>query len=175
MSRSEAIYGDGTKSEEIRAQYKKFIGRKVLFIISSIILIVIIAGISATLGSYPITVVEVYSILWHGLFQNPETTKEIIVWDLRLPRILLGILAGIGLAIAGTTMQGVVRNPLASPYTLGIASAAGFGAAVAILLGAGFVTGQYLIIANAFIFALLSSFIIYGLSRHKGATPETMI
>jgi len=175
MSRSEAIHGNGTKSEEIRAQYKKFIGRKVLFIISSIILIFITAGISATLGSYSITVVEVYSILWHGLFQNPETTKEIVVWDLRLPRILLGILAGIGLAIAGTAMQGVVRNPLASPYTLGIASAAGFGAAVAILLGAGFATGQYLIIANAFIFALLSSFIIYGLSRHKGATPETMI
>ena len=175
MARSEAIQGNGTKSEEIRAQYKKFIGRKILFIFSSIILIVITAGISATLGSYSISVVEVYSILWHGLFQNPETTKEIVVWDLRLPRILLGILAGIGLAIAGTAMQGVVRNPLASPYTLGIASAAGFGAAVAILLGAGFVTGQYLIIANAFIFALLSSFIIYGLSRRKGATPETMI
>lgn len=175
MVRNGAIRGNGTKSAEIRAQYKKFIGRKVLFIFSSLILIVIIAGISATLGSYPISVVEVYSILWHGLFQNPETTKEIVVWDLRLPRILLGILAGIGLAIAGTTMQGVVRNPLASPYTLGIASAAGFGAAIAILLGAGFATGQYLIIANAFIFALLSSFIIYGLSRHKGATPETMI
>ncbi|MEA2074924.1 MAG: iron ABC transporter permease, partial [Euryarchaeota archaeon] len=98
-----------------------------------------------------------------------------VVWNLRLPRILMGILAGIGLAIAGTTMQGVVRNPLASPYTLGIASAAGFGAALAIILGAGFVAGQYLIIANAFVFALLSAFIIYGLSRHKGATPETMI
>ena len=169
------ISGTRTKSEEIRAEYKKFTGRKVLFILFSIVLIAVIAGVAATLGSYSISVVEVYSIILHGLFKTPETTKELVVWDLRLPRIVMGILAGIGLAIAGTTMQGVVRNPLASPYTLGIASAAGFGAALAIILGAGFVTGQYLIIANAFVFALLSAFIIYGLSRHKGATPETMI
>jgi iron complex transport system permease protein len=175
MSDSDAVRGRDTTSEEIKAQYKRFVGRKVLFIFSSLVLIVLIAGVAATLGSYPISVTEVYSILWHGLFQNPETTKELVVWNLRLPPIIMGILAGIGLAIAGTTMQAVVRNPLASPYTLGIASAAGFGAALAIILGAGFVTGQYLIIVNAFVFALLSSFIIYGLSKHKGATPETMI
>jgi iron complex transport system permease protein len=181
------------KSTEIKAQYKKFIGRKVLFIFSSIILIFIIAGVAATIGDYSVTVTEVYSIIWHGIpkiIQNADfiishgtteffrtyfTTEEKVVWGLRLPRLLMGIFAGIGLAIAGTIMQGIVRNPLASPYTLGIASAAGFGAALAIILGAGFVTGKYLLIANAFIFALLSSFIIYGLSRYKGTSPETMI
>jgi iron complex transport system permease protein len=181
------------KRAAIKEQYRKFVGRKVLFIISSLILICIIAGIAATLGSYPITVTEVYAILWDGMLKifhnlgfiiahNFEefsriylTTPEKVVWNLRMPPIIMGILAGIGLAIAGTTMQGVVRNPLASPYTLGIASAAGFGAALAIILGTGFVTGKYLIIANAFIFAMLSAFTIYGLSRHKGATPETMI
>jgi iron complex transport system permease protein len=175
MEHSEAASGKDRKNEEIRAEYKKFIGRKVLFISLSLVLIAVIAGIAATLGSYQIAVAEVYAIIWHGLFHNPETTKELVIWNLRLPRIVMGILAGIGLAIAGTTMQGVVRNPLASPYTLGIASAAGFGAALAIILGAGFVTGKYLIIANAFVFALCSSFIIYGLSRYKGSTPETMI
>ncbi len=175
MSGSDLVRREGTRSEEIKAEYKRYVGRKVLFIFSALILVVLIAGIAATLGSYPISVIEVYSILWHGLFQNPATTKELVVWNLRLPHIIMGILAGIGLAIAGTTMQGVVRNPLASPYTLGIASAAGFGAALAIILGEGLFGGQYLIIANAFIFALFSSFIIYGLSRYKGATPETMI
>ena len=72
-------------------------------------------------------------------------------------------------------MQAVLRNPLASPYTLGISSGAGFGASLAILAGAGIVGGKYLIIGNAFIFALLVSFIILGLSSRKGATPETMI
>ena len=176
-SSTETISGT-EKIAEIKEQYKKFIGRKILFILFSLILIFIIAGIAATLGSYPITVTEVYSIIWHGLFQNPETTKEIVVWNLRLPRILMGILAGIGLAIAGTMMQGILRNPLASPFTLGIASGAGFGAALAILLGAGIIaggTGKYLIIGNAFVFSLIPTFVILGLTRYKRATPETMI
>jgi len=161
MSGTEKIAG-------IKEQYKKFIGRKILFILFSLILIFIIAGVAATLGSYPITVTEVYSIIWHGLFKNVETTKEIVVWNLRLPRILMGILAGIGLAIAGTMMQGILRNPLASPFTLGIASGAGFGAALAILLGAGIIaggTGKYLIIGNAFVFSLIPTFVIIGLTR----------
>jgi iron complex transport system permease protein len=172
---SESRSGESGKSEEIKAQYKKFIGRKLLFIFSSLLLIVLIAGLAATLGSYQISVTEVYAIILRGILHEPATTAELVVWNLRLPTIVMGILAGIGLAIAGTTMQAVVRNPLASPYTLGIASAAGFGAALAIILGKGLATGQYLIIANAFVFAVLSAFVIYGLSRHRGATPETMI
>ena len=174
-SRSDAITETRTKRAEIKEQYRKFIGRKILFILFSLILIFIIAGIAATLGSYPITVTEVYSIIWHGLFQNPEVTKEIVVWNLRLPRIIMGILAGIGLAIAGTMLQGILRNPLASPFTLGIASGAGFGAALAIILSAGVVAGEYLIIGNAFVFALIPTFVILGLARYRRATPETMI
>ncbi|MHC1611001.1 MAG: FecCD family ABC transporter permease [Candidatus Methanospirareceae archaeon] len=174
-SSTETITGTRTRRSEIKAEYKKFIGRKILFILSSLILIFIIAGISATLGSYPISVTEVYSIIWHGLFKDAETTKEIVIWNLRLPRILMGILAGMGLAIAGTMMQGILRNPLASPYTLGISAGAGFGAALAILLGAGIVAGEYLIIGNAFLFALIPTFIILGLTRYKRATPETMV
>ncbi len=176
-SSTETISGT-EKIAEIKELYKKFIGRKILFILFSLILIFIIAGVAATLGSYPITVIEVYSIIGHGLFQSVETTEEIVVWNLRLPRILMGILAGIGLAIAGTMMQGILRNPLASPFTLGIASGAGFGAALAILLGAGIIageTGKYLIIGNAFVFSLIPTFVILGLTRYKRATPETMI
>lgn len=174
-SSDETIPRIGTKSAGIKEQYKKFIGRKILFIFSSIILIFIIAGIAATLGSFPISVTEVYSIIWHGLFQNPETNKEIVVWNLRLPRILMAIVAGMGFAIAGTEMQGILRNPLASPFTLGIASGAGFGAALAILVGAGIVAGKYLVIGNAFLFALVPTFVILGLTHYKRATPETMI
>jgi iron complex transport system permease protein len=174
-SSTETITGTRTRRAEIKAEYKKFIGRKILFIFSSLILIFIIAGVAATLGSYPITVTEVYSIIWQGLFKNVETTKEIVVWNLRLPRILMGILAGMGLAIAGTMMQGILRNPLASPFTLGISAGAGFGAALAILLGAGIVAGEYLIIGNAFFFALIPTFIILGLTRYKRATPEMMV
>jgi iron complex transport system permease protein len=179
--------------EEIKEQYKKFVGRKIFFIFFFTTLIVVISGVSATLGSYFITVAEVYSIIWHGIatilqnfdfiivnginefFSEYFTNKEIVVWGLRLPRIFLGIIAGIGLGLAGAVMQAILRNPLASPYTLGISSGAGFGASLAILAGAGLVGGKYLIVGNAFVFALLVSFIILALSSRKGATPETMI
>ncbi|MCD4767043.1 MAG: iron ABC transporter permease [Methanosarcinales archaeon] len=180
-------------AKDIKEQYKKFIGRKIFFVFFFAALIIIISGVSTTLGSYPITVKEVYSIIWRGsvtILQNLDfiivhgvreftreyfTTEEIVVWQLRLPRIFLGIIAGIGLGLAGAVMQAILRNPLASPYTLGISSGAGFGASLAILAGAGIVGGKYLIIGNAFVFALLVSFIILALSSRKGATPETMI
>jgi len=178
---------------DIKEQYKKLVGRKMFFIFFFSALIVVISGVSATLGSFSITITEVYSIIWHGIptilqnfdfiivngtsgfFREYFTAEEIVVWGLRIPRILLGILAGMGLGVAGCVMQAILRNPLASPYTLGISSGAGFGASLAILAGAGIVGGKYLIIGNAFVFALLVSFIILGLSSRKGATPETMI
>jgi len=175
MTGNDETASEAVKTVEIMEEYRRFIGRKVAFIVSCVVLIFILAGVSATLGSYPITVTEVYSIIFRCLFQSPETTKEVIVWDLRLPRILMGILAGTGLAIAGTIMQAILRNPLASPFTLGISAGAGFGAALAILLGAGLVGGKYLIIGNAFIFALIPTFVIIGLTRFRRATPETMI
>lgn len=163
---------------EVKEQYQKFIGRKVAFILFSLFLLVLIFGISASLGSADITIWEAYAAFLHRFFPNHFHTTwlaETCVWDLRLPRIFLGIMAGIALAIAGTVMQGILRNPLASPYTLGISAGAGFGASLAIIAGAGFVGGEYLIIGNAFIFALLCSFIIIGLAGRRGATPETMI
>ncbi len=184
-----------SKIEEVEKQYRQFIGRKMVFILFSLILTFVIAGIAATLGSYPVTVTEVYSILWHGIpqiitnfdlhfitshgidafFRELFTMKEYIVWELRLPRILLGLLAGIGLAIAGTTMQAILRNPLASPFTLGISAGAGFGATLAIIPGIVVAGGEYFIIANAFVFSLIPTFVIIGLTRYRRATPETMI
>ena len=92
---------------------------------------------------------------------------DTIVWGLRLHRILLAIVGGIGLAVAGAVMQGILKNPLASPFTLGISSAASFGAALAIVLGAGFAGGEWLIIGNAFVFTLLASFTVYGLTNTR--------
>jgi iron complex transport system permease protein len=98
-----------------------------------------------------------------------------IVWDLRLHRVLTSIVAGMGLGIAGAVMQGILKNPLASPFTLGISSAASFGAALAIVFGAGIVAGKWLIIGNAFIFSLLSAFAVYSLAKYRGTSPQTMI
>jgi iron complex transport system permease protein len=166
------------KNADLRTEYQRFIGRKMLFLIALVLGIVVLAGVAATRGSANISVTEVCTtILAKFLPVNFQTTwfADTIVWGLRLHRILLAIVGGIGLAIAGAVMQGILKNPLASPFTLGIASAASFGAALAIILGAGFVGGEYLIIANAFVFTLIASMTVYGLAKYKGITPETMI
>lgn len=140
--------------------------------------IVLLTGYAATQGSANISVLDVYSAILArfipGHFHS-DWFSDTIVWELRLHRILLTIVAGMGLAIAGAVMQGILKNPLASPFTLGISSAASFGAALAIVLGAGFVKGEWSIIGNAFVFTLLASMTVYGLAKYKGITPETMI
>ncbi|MCC4770476.1 iron chelate uptake ABC transporter family permease subunit [Methanosarcina sp. DH2] len=164
--------------EEVKIQYNKFIGRKILLIFFLLASIILVSGISASLGSANLSIWETYSSILNRLFPayfEPGWLADVCIWNLRLPRISMGIVAGFGLGVAGCVMQALLKNPLASPYTLGISSGAGFGASLAILTGAGIIGGDYLVIGNAFIFALLCSFIILGLSNRKGATPETMI
>lgn len=162
-----------SSGEEEKYKNEKSNVRKILFISSLFIILFLLSAISVTVGSYPITVTEVYSIILQGLFQNVETRKEIVVWNLRLPRTLMGIAAGVGLGIAGSMMQGVLKNPLASPYTLGVASGAGFGAFIALILDAGSIStiGGYLIIGSAFLFAFIISLFILYLASRIGATP----
>ena len=173
-----ALYPKDKSSTDLRAEYQKFIGRKMLFLMLLVLGIVFLTGYAATQGSANISVLDVYTAIlarfFPGSFQS-DWFSDTIVWELRLHRILLTIVAGMGLAIAGAVMQGILKNPLASPFTLGISSAASFGAALAIVLGAGFVEGEWLIIGNAFFFTLLASMTVYGLAKYKGITPETMI
>ena len=163
---------------EVEAEYQTFVGRKILFILLLIVLLIALIGIATTMGIIDLSIWEVYSVILHRFFPQflpqPDDLAEQVVWNIRLARILFGILAGMGLGIAGAVMQVVLKNPLASPYTLGISSAAGFGAALAIILGWGFL-GNFLIAGNAFVFSFLSSMIIVGMAKHRGATPEIMI
>ncbi|HOU70994.1 MAG TPA: iron ABC transporter permease [Methanothrix sp.] len=167
-----------SKKALLREKYQRFVGRKFIFLLLLLAGIIILAGIASTLGSANIGVLDVYSAILSRLLPghfHSSWFADTIVWGLRLHRILLSVVAGMGLAIAGAVMQGILKNPLASPFTLGISSAASFGAALAIVLGAGFGGGDWLIIVNAFIFTVLASMTVYGLAKYKGITPETMI
>ncbi|MCK9632406.1 MAG: iron ABC transporter permease [Methanoregula sp.] len=110
---------------------------------------------------------------------NPQA--ELIVVGFRLPRIFLAILTGISLAVAGTVMQGLLRNPLVSPFTLGLSSAASFGAALAIVLGPGILVSYFLlsydmwIVVFSFLFGWLSMILVYWISRSRGTTQSTLI
>lgn len=109
---------------------------------------------------------------------------RVIVWHIRLPQTLACLTAGMGLAAAGAVMQSILRNPLGSPFTLGISHAAAFGAALAVmLLGGGVMTSKgavtvlspWLTTACAFAASLGAAWAILAISRRRGATPETMI
>ncbi len=166
------------KRSAAQEEYKKFIGRKILFMIFLLFLIILLLGVIVTLGPLDISILEVYSAIIHKFFSDYFVVDEltsIVIWNIRLPRVLWGIMAGIGLGISGCVMQAVLKNPLASPFTLGISSGAGFGVSLAIVLNLGVIGGAYIVIGNAFVFALLCSFFIIGLSAIKGATSETLI
>ena len=145
---------------EIQKLYSKFTGRKSIFIFFLLLLLVVMTVVAVNVGSVSLGIGKILSSILNRIFSTNFNSGELtstIVWELRLPRIFMGIVVGMGLAMAGAAMQGILRNPLASPYTLGIASAAGFGAALAIIAGIGFLgTVTLWIVTNAFFFALLS-------------------
>lgn len=100
-----------------------------------------------------------------------------ILWNIRLPRVLLSALIGLLLSLSGVILQGVLRNPLADPYILGVSAGGAVGAAVAIAVGASFVIlGMSSVPVLAFITALVAVYIVYRLSQVAGKTsPETLI
>jgi iron complex transport system permease protein len=159
-------------------QYGKARYRKVLVIAGLLVMLVALVGIGVTIGSAGLPVTEVYAViaghLVPGLF-TVDPFSDTIVFGLRLHRVLFGVAAGFALAVCGAVMQGTLRNPLASPFTLGIASAASFGASLAIIFGIGFANSRDLVVVNAFIFTLLASFGIYALAKARGMTAETMV
>jgi iron complex transport system permease protein len=105
-----------------------------------------------------------------------STATEAIVWDLRLPRVLTAMVVGLGLAVAGVTFQGLLRNPLADPYVLGTASGAALGAAVAVLIPVRIVVLEFgLLHGLAFVGALLSVTAVYRLSNVSGLSALTSL
>lgn len=167
----------GDSKDIIKSQFLHHHGRKALFLIGITVGIIILVGIASSLGSYDLTLQEVYLTILSGIFPSlglEESVAYTIIWQIRLPRIAMAIVAGASLGVAGAIMQGVLRNPLAEPFTLGISSAAAMGASLAII--AGFkLFGPYSVVLNAFICALIATMVIYTIAKSKGMTPEAII
>lgn len=107
--------------------------------------------------------------------QDVDETVSIIVWTLRLPLALMALVAGVALGTSGAAMQTLLDNPLASPYTLGLASAAGFGASLAILESGWGLDPLYVVPASAFLCACLASAVIYSIGNMRGMASGTMV
>lgn len=102
----------------------------------SLLALVLVAIIATGIGSVAIAPAQVLSAVWHGLTGNLQSSIDTIIWQIRLPRVLLAGLVGASLALAGVAFQGIFRNPLADPYLLGVASGAGFGATLVLAFSA---------------------------------------
>jgi iron complex transport system permease protein len=168
---------------EIPEEYKAHVARKTVFIAISLVALAIMLVISVSVGAVSIPLPEMIATL----AKMASADKwDIIVWQIRMPQALAAIVAGAGLAVAGVMMQSILRNPLGSPFTLGISHAAAFGAALCVMLGGpaairnpesssfGVFT-PYAVTASAFVFSLAATFIIIAISRIRSATPEVMV
>lgn len=161
-------------------EYHRYIYRKWLFIGACVLVVLIVIGIAVTVGPYDIGFMEAYGIIWDhfvSIFTGEEINSldDHIVIDLRMPRVVVGIVAGAGLAVAGAVMQSTLLNPLADPYTTGVSSGASFGATLAMTMGITVAAGSYAIVANAFLFSLIPTAMILVVSKLRNASPTTMI
>lgn len=172
---------DNSQSVEIAEDYRKYVYRKWVFIALCIIGTVLVVGYALSVGDYHISFLDTYGIVWDHLIGNEPMTQEekledSIIFTQRMPRIIVGILAGAGLAIAGVVMQSTLMNPLADPYTTGVSSGASFGATLGIVAGFSILgVSQYGTVVNAFVFSLIPMAVIVVVSRIKNASPTTMI
>lgn len=164
-----------TKSD-FKSGYQKMKVKRLGFIAVCAIASFLLAIFAATVGAYPISAEEVFRCLIEAVTgQSPEDTGIYhIVINLRMPAIVTSLVCGFALAICGVCMQSMLKNPLADPYTMGISSGAGFGAALAIILGIEIIGGAGTV-ANAFIFSLIPALVILFLSKFRNATPTMMI
>lgn len=149
-----------------------------------ILLIIILAFsivITVTMGSFDISVKDVYGIIFYKLFGMGDGELlskgpvHDIVYFVRLPRIILAVAVGMGLSVCGVVMQAIVKNPLADPYILGISSGASLGATLAIMLGIGIVFGSNYVGICAFIGAFVISILVLILANVKGRANSSKL
>lgn len=166
--------------------YRSCYARRIEVILILAGTLVVTALAAAGTGTVQISPADTLSAIGHqivpAMFGPPADPRaSVIVLDFRLPRILLAILTGISLAVAGTVMQGLLRNPLVSPFTLGLSSAASFGAALGIVIGPGILGSLFpgnesgVVICWAFLFGWLSMLLVYGIARNRYTSQATLI
>jgi len=142
------------------------------------VLTVLVAALSLTVGASDLTL----SVLWDKALASLSgeaglsLRHDVILWDIRMPRMVLGLLVGAALATAGTTMQGLFRNPLADPGIVGVSGGAALFAIIAIVLGEGILQpvrdllGIYMLPLFAFFGGVINTLLLYRIATRRGQT-----
>lgn len=186
VAQNDGIYaeygGDMAEERTIREQYRTSILRKIAFTAVCTSLALVIAGLVMGYGDFPLSMSEVYGILWSHIVSGPPSPddplpymRDHVVWNLRLPRVLVALIAGAGLAVAGTVMQSVLKNPMADSYTTGVSAGAAFGATVSIVAGFSLFSYDVGLVAMAFVFSLAPTALMVVLTRFRSFSATSMI
>ncbi len=148
--------------------------------LAAVILLIIAAFSSCFVGVANVTVGRVFAtLLPGGHFMGAAAlnqTELTVLMQLRLPRITMALVSGIGLGISGLVMQAITGNKMASPFTTGLSNAAAFGASLAIIFGfMPFGSNQVGTVVMAFVFAFICAAMVYGIASAKGMGKTTII
>ena len=142
--------------------------RRVMVVLALVLVVSVLVAVAVgAVWISPWTTLRVLAWKLH-LAQRPagvSRAAEVIVLQLRLPRVLLAVLVGAGLGASGMMFQGLFRNPLADPAIIGVSSGAALAAIVVIVAGAGATAGGLLVSGAAFVGALVTAFLVYRLAR----------
>lgn len=152
--------------------------KKIKILSLTLLLLIVVASIYSLL--FGAAEIELYDII-RTIFYGERGMVFNILWNIRLPAIFTAMISGMGLALAGVVMQSILKNPLASPFTLGISHAAAFGAAFAIVIdisnysGLSFLKNLYMPTISAFIFSQLTVIIVLFISAKQQASKESIV
>ncbi len=159
----------------VAARYRRTVRARALRLVGAGLVLLALVLADLVTGPSPLTVHEALA----GLVRGPggaDRMAATIVWSLRLPATLMGLLVGMALGMAGLAMQTILDNPLASPFTLGFSAAAGFGAALAILFGAAVPLAAWILLPGAAFAATLAACgLVYAIARLRGANAEILV
>ncbi len=156
--------------------YRRYVLRKWIFTISCTLIAFLTVGVALTIGDTPITVIDTYVTIWNHITGNIDSSYwDYVIIELRMPRVIIGLLTGAGLAVCGAVMQSIMMNPLTDPYTTGVSSGAMFGVSLAMVMGFTVASGQEGLLLNAFVFALTPTAGIIFVSRIRNVSPTVMV
>jgi len=167
-------------AEKLKKRWFK--DRGLLFSLTLLLIVVLV--LAAGIGAFHITPLQVIDALLHPLGLNMSSglseQQNIVLWNIRLPRVLMGVVLGTGMAAAGGLLQGLFRNPLADPSLIGVSSGAGLAAATVLVLGthlSGFakVLGIFTLPLAAFFGGLAVTLLIQKISTRHGITLMPMM
>ncbi|MGE7544803.1 MULTISPECIES: FecCD family ABC transporter permease [Sporosarcina] len=142
--------------------------KRLIVLVTSGSLLMVAAIASLMIGPVSFSLQEI----WNGIFQSTDTMERRIVWELRFPRVLVGMIVGTSLAASGAILQGIMRNPLADPGIIGVSSGAGLAATTIMIIFPAYI--MFLPLA-AFLGAFVTALVIYALSWRGGASPLRII